>query len=252
MWNHEGCFSCRKTYAGHFWKDCPLRTGGSGSNSGRNTRGSNVKKEEVSIVDGYVDSSVQSDVESDSYSSVPIMTVPTRIQRAVVNSGVDPGASINVISPCVVREHKLIEQPTSPVKIHQALDPDGSLHNTKVVSTVTLPMESWTSVHKHEFTVAPLSNHDALLGMPFFTKERILIDPANRSLILPETSIMATASTSVPEGYTRVGNAFMELTPDSDSIAELNELVDKEFGDVLMDEALEREDGVPIGVVSKR
>ena len=63
---------------------------------------------------------------------------------------------------------------------------------------------------------------------------------------------MVTASTSVPEGYTRVGNAFMELTPDSDSIAELNELVDKEFGDVLMDEALEGGDGVPIGVVSKR
>ena len=94
---HEGCFRCRKTYAGHFWKDCPAgvsNPGGSG-----HARGSNVKKEEVSIVDGYVVPSVQFDVDSDSYPSVPIITIPTRIHQAIVDSAVDPGASINVISP---------------------------------------------------------------------------------------------------------------------------------------------------------
>ena len=47
------------------------------------------------------------------------------------------------------------------------------------------------------------------------------------------------------------GNAFMKL-PDPDSIAELNEFVDKEFGDVLLEDASEVEDGVPIAVVLKR
>ena len=247
LFKHKGCYRCRRTYADYIGKDCPgldVITG----DSSRNTR--NVKKEEVSEIvdDGYIVSSVQTDAESDSYLSVPVITVPARIQHAVVESGIDCGASINVISPRMVKKHKLSEQPASPVKIHQALDPNGSLHNTKVVSAVTLPKESWTSVHKHEFTVAPLSNHDALLGMPFLAKEGVLVDPANRSLVLPEQP----THSATPDGYSRVGNAFMKLPSDQESLVELNELVDEEYGDVLMEDASEAEDGVHIGVVPKR
>ena len=159
----------------------------------------------------------------------------------------DSGASINVISPRVVKRHNLAKQPASPVRIQQALDPDSSVHDTKVVSAVTLPTESWTSTHEHEFTVAPLSNHDALLGMPFLAKEGILVDPANR-LIFLDTPIQCP---STPAGYTRVGNALMKLASDLDNLVELNELVDKEYGDVLMDDVSEGEDGIDIGIVSK-
>src|SRR5947207_2373644 len=117
---HEGCYRCRRTYAGHIALDCP-GVGTSGSSG--SPRAMNVKKEEVSTLDGYVASPVQSDAESDSYSSVPIITIPIRIQQAVVESGVDPGASINVISPRMVKERNLTEQPATPLKIHQALDP---------------------------------------------------------------------------------------------------------------------------------
>ena len=47
--------------------------------------------------------------------------------------------------------------------------------------------------------VAPLSNRDALLGMPFFAKEGILVDPANRSLILPEMLIEPPLTTSATD-----------------------------------------------------
>ena len=62
-----------------------------------------------------------------------MITIPTQIQQAIVDSGVDPGASINVISSRVVEEHNLVTQPALPVKIRQALDPNGTVHNTKVV-----------------------------------------------------------------------------------------------------------------------
>lgn len=244
---NNGCFKCRKINAGHMSYDCPEEKRGESSRS----TGA-VKKEEVSIVDGYVVrrpvSPSELESESDFYSPIPIITIPTRIQRAVVSAGVDSGASVNVISPHVVKEHKLIEQPALPVRIHQALDPDGSTHNTKVVSTVTLSEESWTSTQKHEFTIAPLSNHDALLGMPFFARENILVDPANRLLIFPNKSIEPS---SVPDGYTKVGNAFMRLVPESDNFTELNELLDKEYDDVLLDNTTGREGTTPIGFLLK-
>lgn len=120
-----------------------------------------------------------------------------------------------------------------------------------MVSTITLPTEGWTSTHEHEFTVAPLANHEALLGMPFFAKEGILVDPANRSLILPDIPQVASVPSSTPGGYTRVGNAFMKLRADHEDLVELNELVDKEYGDVLMDDASGEGDEVMMGVVAK-
>ena len=100
---NKGCFLYRKVNAGHIALNCPERKGGEGS--------SIIKKEEVSIVDGYVvrcSVPSESDADSDSYSSVPIITIPTRIQQAAVDATVDAGATINVISPRTVKEHSLV------------------------------------------------------------------------------------------------------------------------------------------------
>ena len=129
------------------------------------------------------------------------------------------------------------------------MDHEGTVYNTKVTSKVALPSQSWMSSHAHEFTVAPLSNHDALLGMPFLAKEEILVDPANRSLVLPKTS------PPPPDGYVRVGNAFMKTPSDANStdigsLAELNELISGTYDDVLTDE-VSRTDIVTKGVIPK-
>ena len=86
----------------------------------------------------------------------------------IVEFRVESGASINIISPQIVKNHDLIEQPAPLLRYIKLLDSHSSLCNTKVLSTLMLPMKSWTSAHKHEFTVAPSSNHDALLGSFFW------------------------------------------------------------------------------------
>ena len=43
----------------------------------------------------------------------------------------------------------------------------------------------------------------------------------------------------------------MKLPPELDNLVELNELLDKEYEDVLLDDAPEGEEGLPIGFVSK-
>jgi hypothetical protein len=55
----------------------------------------------------------------------------------------------------------------------------------KVVSKVRMPTEEWESQRPTEFVVAPLTEHDAILGMPFLAEEGILIDPARSKVILP-------------------------------------------------------------------
>ena len=238
---NKGCYSCRKINAGHGSWNCP--------EYGRDDAHVNVKKEVVSIVDRYVvrQTISESDSESNAYHSVPVITIPTRIQSATVNSGVDCGASINVISPATVKKYDLVEQLAVPVRIHQAMDPNGTTHSTKVVSAVAFPTKSWESSCMHEFTVAPLSNHDALLGMPFLAKEGILVNPAERTLILPDATTTTVMPSVTPEGYVRVGNAFMKTKEDYPPPAEMvkaNKSMQAEFIDVLVDDAVVITDGV--------
>ena len=47
--------------------------------------------------------------------------------------------------------------------------------------------ENWESQQLAEFVVAPLKEHDAILGMPFLADEGILIDPAQRKIVLPQS-----------------------------------------------------------------
>ena len=241
---NKGCFACRRVNAGHYYMDCPEYSG---------ERRTSVKKEVVSIVDGYVvrrpapDPSDNVSLDNDEmepfdpYPSVPMITVPAKIQSAVVEAGVDCGASLNLISPDAVDKCEASKEPANPIMLHQALDPEGQVTCEKVVSDVVLPhSDKWKSSRKHEFTVAPLANHDVLLGMPFLASEGILIDPAGRELILPQCAPLSEslASSSIamdilcqpPKGHVRVGNAYM-LLPAEDAAslqADLSPVLDED------------------------
>ena len=65
------------------------------------------------------------------------------------------------------------------------MNPQGVLVNQKVISKVRIPEEDWESTKPAEFLVAPLQDHDVILGMPFLASENILIDPAHGKIILP-------------------------------------------------------------------
>jgi hypothetical protein len=99
--------------AGHLSKDCPEFP--------------KVKKEVVSIIGEYVvhrQVSVNSDSESDpaSHSSIPMITIPIKIRLAVVDAGVDSGATINLISPATAEQFGLHKQLAEPIILHQAMD----------------------------------------------------------------------------------------------------------------------------------
>ena len=170
-----------------------------------------MKKEVVSIVDGYVvrrpvqalseNMSLDNDEMEpfDPYSSVPMITVLAKIQSAIVEAGVDCGASLNLISPDAADKCEATKEPANPIMLHQALDAEGQIACEKVVSDVALPNnDEWKSFRKHEFTVAPLTNHDVLLGMAFLASEGILIDPADRELIFSQPEPLPELLASSP------------------------------------------------------
>jgi len=68
------------------------------------------------------------------------------------------------------------------------LHPDGVCIDRKVMSQVRIPEQEWEIQKLVEFAVAPLSQCDAILGMPFLAEERILIEPAQGAVILPSSA----------------------------------------------------------------
>ena len=76
-----------------------------------------------------------------------------------------------------------------PMRIREPVNPDGIIVDKKVVSKVGIPDENWESEQPAEFVVAPLTEHDAILGVPFLAEEGILVDPARRTIILPQDQL---------------------------------------------------------------
>src|SRR5436305_15286741 len=71
---NKSCFLCKKINAEHIASNCPER---------KDESVSNVKKKEISIVNEYVvrhHVSFESDINSDSYSFISIITILTQIQ----------------------------------------------------------------------------------------------------------------------------------------------------------------------------
>jgi hypothetical protein len=173
--NNNGCFWCRKINVDHMATNCPDRL-----ESADKTK--EVKKESVSTLEAVVES--DSDIEYPR-PSVPTIKIATIIKNTGMSALADSGATINLISSDKVEKHAIPTQPTSPVRIHEPMNPHGVLINKKVVSKVRVPEEDWESSKPAELLVAPLQNNDVILGMPFLASENILIDPAQGKVILP-------------------------------------------------------------------
>jgi hypothetical protein len=144
-----------------------------------------VKKESVDVISIAAESEL-----SDSYScsSSPTIIVKVQVQNIPVKALTDSGSTVNVLSSDIIKRRRLRIQTNHPVSIRQALHPKGFITMKKLVSKVSIPSERWKSTNQQEFIIAPIKNHDAILGMPFLASEKILIDPANKRVILPKKS----------------------------------------------------------------
>ena len=175
------CFNCRKTKVNHIAPDCFEDHSGSGVLvKGKYLRKEKVKKESISMLQ-VVES--QSDSEYSRTQSTPTIQIAAKIGTAPLPSMlVDRGAMINIISEHKVIKHDIPTHPTLPTQIHEPLTPHGTRVDKKVISHVKIPGENQQPA---EFVVAPLTEHDAILGMPFLAEEGILVNLAQNTIILP-------------------------------------------------------------------
>src|SRR5207248_4139585 len=130
---------------------------------------------------------VESESEDSEYyswpKSIPTIKITAQVEGAALPSSLaDGGAMINVISEDKVTEHAIPTRPMPPMQIHEPLNPHSTRVNRKVVSKVRIPEENWESQREAEFIVAHLTEHDAILGMPFLAAEGILVDPAQNTV----------------------------------------------------------------------
>ena len=58
----------------------------------------------------------------------------------------------------------------------------------KINSKINIPSKNWTSEKPTDLLVAPLTNSEAVLGMPFLAQERIKVDPATHDILFPKPS----------------------------------------------------------------
>lgn len=86
----------------------------------------------------------------------------------------------------MVEEHSMSIRPMPAAHIREPLNPHGMVVERKVVAKVEVPKESWKSQQHTEFVVAPLKEHNAILGMPFLAAEGVLIDPIRDRVVLPQ------------------------------------------------------------------
>ena len=177
LMKNNGCFNCRKIKVSHIATDCFEDHSGSGVLvKGKYLKKEHVKKE-TSVSTLVVES--ESDSEYSHPKSIPTIKIATEIGGTPLPSSlVDCGAMTNVISECKVIEHDIPTCPMPSMGIHEPLNRHATRVDKKVVSKVKVPGDKWESQRPAEFVVVPLTEHDAILGMPFLAAENIVVDPA--------------------------------------------------------------------------
>ena len=235
----EGCFYCRKEHAGHMSMDCPERIAAEARKEARIKQELNYlsgrDEDESDSIDAYSPSSI-----------IPPVVLPVQIDDTKVRALVDSGGSSNFISKKIIQCTRIQTSPTTPLLLHQALSLKPACITEQVVAKrVDLPSQEICIRQPTIFKVAPLATHDAILGMPFLSDNRLLIDAKARKLIPHQSTFPPSGYVRVsnafmverpPEGFARVGNAFMELclleTDRDAEYARLDEEFKQEFKDV--------------------
>jgi len=242
---NRGCMNCRWLIkANHNASDCWEDHSGSGVL----VKGKFLKKEHASKKESSVSALVfESDYSDSEYSrpkSVPTIRIATQVEGAALPSSlVDCGAMVNVISEDKVSQCAIPTRPMPPMQIREPLNPHGTRVNRKVVNKVRIPEDDWESQHPAEFIVAPLKEHDAIMGMQFLAEEAIQIDPAKRSVILPppkDTENQPPSQTPENDTDSSLGANELEIQPTASMSSDTTEAAEETVSES-MEEELGRE-----------
>ena len=237
--------------------NCPGVGTSSGVSKGISREPNNVKEEQINFVSEaeelyqYEEPSDYYNVPKPSDRNIPPIVLPIQLDNAVSAEGlIDPGSSSDLVSEKLVLKNPTHLKPSltqSPSLLHHALESRKSVRISREL-TINLKFSPPTGLKvKTEpsttLRVAPLASHDVILGMPFLTRNNLLVDPVSRSVIPREDIVLVEGnethtvpSSSGPEGpletlrrrpqsetpglpivteqihLVKVGNALMQVT----------------------------------------
>jgi len=213
---HEGCFRCRRTYAGHtqFDPECP-QNGGTAKIIVKNSELPKEIKQEVN----FVNEAEYEFEDSEHYQVVPPIVLPIQLDDQITTEGlVDCGSTSDFISQKLVNDNPTTLRPrltSSPSLLHNALSKKPVRVSEELIARIQF--QSPVKVKTKSPTVlkvAPLISHDVILGMPFLEKNNLLVDPVARTVI-PRTTEPVVRKLSLPiadqNHYVKVGNALMQV-----------------------------------------
>jgi hypothetical protein len=217
----NGCYYCCQEQAGHMSMDCPEML----AHEARKRKYEARVKQELNYVSERDEDEYDFVHAYPSACVIPPIVILAKVDDTKVQALVDTGGSSNFISPEVVQRTRIQTSPTSPSLLHQALSPKPTRITEQVVAKqVDLPSQGISVLRPTVFKVASLGAHDVVLGIPFLADNQLLIDAKARKLVprqrqpnvpIPAGHVRvgnALMIESPPEGFTRVGNTYMELS----------------------------------------
>ncbi|TMC15977.1 MAG: hypothetical protein E6J34_20635, partial [Chloroflexi bacterium] len=215
---HEGCFRCRRTYAGHtqFDPECPLN-GGATKVTVKNSGLVKGVKQETNFVNEVKE--YQYDQSEECY-VIPLIILSIQLDDQISAQGlVDCDFSSDLISEKIVNRN--LSSLRSRFTSSSAL-----LHNALSHKTVRIFKELFTKLQFLSsveakiksltiLKVASLASHDVILEMSFLERNNLLIDSVARTVILRAIdSVVFKLSSSIAEQdhYVKVDNALMQVS----------------------------------------
>jgi hypothetical protein len=165
---NQGCFYCRKEFAGHFVDNCPSKG-----------RQEYKIKQELNLMD------FGSGMENlDSYPPIRPIIVSALINGVRIQGPADTGASANFIGDVVTAKNKFPTRKSAiPSYVHQPLSDAPVKLSDELLANVSIPAENFTAPNPTLFKVAPLLSHQAIFGMPFLSDNNLVVDAAARRVI---------------------------------------------------------------------
>src|SRR5579859_4779528 len=167
----QGCYFCRKEYAGHTAQYCPEKD--------RKVATQERKiKQELNLID------LGSEMENlESYPPIRPIIISALINGVRIEGPADTGATANFIGDVVTTKNNFPTRKSAiPSYVHQPLSDAPVKLSDELFANVSIHAANFTAPNPTLFKVAPLLSHQAIFGMPFLSDNNLVVDAAARQV----------------------------------------------------------------------